>query len=123
MHLVCIKKECIGVDLGLCWWWVKIRQAPIHAGSGLFTQWLDANGIRSVVKPGGTSYCVIGDLWKRQRETDEEFQGFKTMELENAAKTEQEHADDIRKLVRSFYKSNDLASVQWLMCFCIALPK
>lgn len=55
--------------------------------------------MHSAVKPGGASYCAIGDLWKGKRETDKEFQGFKAMELENAAKTEQEHADDIKKLV------------------------
>lgn len=70
------------------------------AGSSMFPDFLEANGIGSALTPGGVPYSVFGGLWKQNRQTEKEFQGWKAVELENAAETEQQHAYDIRKLVR-----------------------
>lgn len=86
--LVCISNRCCEVFV------------LVHLGSGSFPRFLEAKGIRGQFKPGGTPYCVMGELWRTNREVNHEFQGFKTMELENAAKMEELHADHIRKLVR-----------------------
>lgn len=74
----------------------------LHAGSSMFPDFLHANGIGSAITPGGAPYCVMGGLWKQKRQIEKEFQGWKAVELENAAETEQQHADHIRKLVRCY---------------------